>query len=42
MDLDDETRLLDTIVARRATPGAARAHIDRAAHAKEAFAEHGR
>ena len=42
MDLDDETRLLDTIVARRATPAAARERIGRAAHAKEAFAEHGR
>ncbi|HLK86622.1 MAG TPA: tetraacyldisaccharide 4'-kinase [Candidatus Binataceae bacterium] len=41
MDLDDETRLLDTIVARRATPPAARARVEREAPAKEAFAEHG-
>ncbi len=40
MDLDDETRLLDMIVARRASAAAAR--VERRAQAKEAFAEHGR
>jgi tetraacyldisaccharide-1-P 4'-kinase len=42
MDLDDEARLMDMIVARRASAGDARGSIDRRSEAKEAFAEHGR